>query len=124
MKSRLCRDVRDAGPSSGSNGAGEVYALGSRLATAENSTQRSSSCNSRKRGLAAYSSALENVPGDKKASSSKRGVPLKESGILPSGSIGGTGASMLVWWLRVSGIWGRKRKKRSAGGANNNVAGI
>lgn len=109
MKSRLCRDARGPGPSSGSEGAGEMYVLGSRLATAENSTQRSSSCNSRKRGLAAYSSALENVPGDRNASSSNNGgAPLNESDILPLGRIGGTGSSMMVV-KREPGVEWKKR---------------
>lgn len=94
VKSNVGRDF--AGPSGCSEGAGDVYSPGSRLATEEKSTQRSSSCNSRNRGLAAYSSALENVPGDKKASSSKSGAALlKESDILVSGKTVATGSSMM-----------------------------
>jgi hypothetical protein len=53
--------------------------------------------------LAAYSSALENVPGDKKASSSKsEAAVLKESGNLPSGRIGGTGSSIFSVLLAFS----------------------
>jgi hypothetical protein len=114
VKSKLGRDARGPGPSRGSDGVGDVYVFGSRLETAENRTQRSSSCNSRKRGLAAYSSALENVPGDKKASSSKsEEVVLKESGSLPSGRIGGTGPSIfLCMCLVFLRIWGNKEREK------------
>jgi hypothetical protein len=45
--------------------------------------------------LAAYSSALENVPGDKKASSSNSGALLNDSDILVSGMTVVTGSSMM-----------------------------
>lgn len=97
VKSRLWRDARAAVPSSGSEGTGEMYVLGSKLATAVKSTHRSSSCNSRNLGLAAYSSAPEKVPGDRKASSSNSGpAPLKESAILPSDIIEASDSFMVA----------------------------
>lgn len=56
----------------GSEAIGDTLLLGARLVIPVNTTDLSSSCNSRKRGFAAYSSKLENVSGDKKASSSTK----------------------------------------------------
>jgi hypothetical protein len=57
----------------GSEPVGDALLLGARLVIPVNTTDLSSSCNSRKRGFAAYSSKLENVSGDKNACSSTKG---------------------------------------------------
>jgi hypothetical protein len=73
---------------------------GSRLATAEKRTPRSSSCSSRNLGLAAYSSALENVPGDRKSSS----IGVKVSEIRASNN--GVGSSIFPFNVLKSGDLG------------------